>query len=84
MVLAFNEAASLPALLTALTAQLQAMGCPLEVIVVSDGSRDDTRPLVAPGWIDQPVRLTAELSRNFGKEIALSAAWTWPRETWWC
>ena len=69
---AFNEAASLPALLTALTAQLQAMGCPWEVIIVSDGSRDDTPMAVAPWLVDQPVRLI-ELSRNFGKEIALSA-----------
>ena len=69
---AFNEAASLPSLLAELSAALQALSPRWEVIVVDDGSRDDTEQVMR-AWLHEPgVRFIA-LSRNFGKEAALTA-----------
>ncbi len=69
---AYNEAANLPLLLAALTAALQALSPRWEVLVVDDGSRDDTAAAVRPWLQTSGVRYLA-LSRNFGKEAALSA-----------
>jgi glycosyltransferase involved in cell wall biosynthesis len=69
---AYNEAANLPRLLAALTPALAALSPRWEVIVVDDGSRDDTAAVMR-GCVGEPgVRFLA-LSRNFGKEAALSA-----------
>jgi glycosyltransferase involved in cell wall biosynthesis len=70
---AFNEALNLQWLLPELCTQLQGMAQRIELLVIDDGSSDDTALLVH-GLIQQglPVRLL-RLSRNFGKEAALSA-----------
>ncbi|MFO1274123.1 MAG: glycosyltransferase family 2 protein [Rubrivivax sp.] len=69
---AFNEAANLPRLLEVLTAVLRERGAPWEVLVVDDGSRDATPEAMRP-WIAVPGVRYLRLSRNFGKEAALSA-----------
>ena len=69
---AFNEAGNLPGLLTALTQALQALSPRWEVIVVDDGSRDATAAAIQP-WLREPGVRYLALSRNFGKEAALSA-----------
>ncbi|MBC7732655.1 MAG: glycosyltransferase family 2 protein [Bacteriovorax sp.] len=69
---AFNEAANLGPLLTGLTAQLAALTDRWEVIVIDDGSRDATPAAMAP-WLVQPGVRYVRLSRNFGKEAALTA-----------
>jgi glycosyltransferase involved in cell wall biosynthesis len=69
---AYNEAANLPALLDALLPTLQALTPRWEVIVVDDGSRDATAEVLRP-WLQQPGLRYLALSRNFGKEAALSA-----------
>jgi glycosyltransferase involved in cell wall biosynthesis len=70
---AYNESLNLATLLPDLAAQLHGLADQLELLVVDDGSSDDTALLVQ-GLIQQglPLRLL-RLSRNFGKEAALTA-----------
>jgi len=69
---AYNEAASLPALLTQLSDELRELSADWEIIVVNDGSSDDTEIAIAPWLRGRGVRYVS-LSRNFGKEAALTA-----------
>ena len=69
---AFNEAANLEPLLASLTAQLAALSDRWEVLVIDDGSRDTTTAAMAP-WLVRPGVRYVRLSRNFGKEAALTA-----------
>jgi glycosyltransferase involved in cell wall biosynthesis len=69
---AHNEAANLPILMEMLTAQLQKMSPSWEIVIVDDGSRDETVMAVAP-WLTRPGVVCLQLSRNFGKEAALGA-----------
>ena len=78
---AFNEGRSLPTLLAQLRDELSPRFARWEIVVVDDGSSDDTAAAIAP-WVagngaaaSSPggvVRYIA-LSRNFGKEAALTA-----------
>ena len=69
---AFNEADNLGPLLGGLTAQLATLTDRWEVIVIDDGSRDATPAAMAP-WLTRPGVRYVRLSRNFGKEAALTA-----------
>ena len=69
---AYNEAANLGVLLEALSAALDALTSQWEVIVVDDGSTDAT-PLAMLPWLSRPGVRYLQLSRNFGKEAALTA-----------
>ena len=69
---AFNEADNLGPLLAALVPELQRLADDWEVIVIDDGSRDPTAAAIAP-WLDAPGVRYVRLSRNFGKEAALTA-----------
>ncbi|MGI9276002.1 MAG: glycosyltransferase family 2 protein [Endozoicomonas sp.] len=68
----FNEGPVIAQFLEALQGQLEAITPDYEVIVVDDGSADQTVELVEPFCADNRVKLIG-LSRNFGKEIALTA-----------
>jgi polyisoprenyl-phosphate glycosyltransferase len=70
----YNESEAIEPLYQALRGVLDCVpGIRFEVICVDDGSRDDTlQRLIA--LVDRDVRFSVlELSRNFGKEAALSA-----------
>ena len=69
---AYNEAGHLPTLLAELTATLAGLTPRWEVLIVDDGSRDATPEVVRP-WLQTPGVRYLALSRNFGKEAALSA-----------
>lgn len=69
---AYNEARNLGPLLMGLCERLSALTDRWEVIVVDDGSRDDTAAAMIPWLIRSGVRYL-RLSRNFGKEAALTA-----------
>lgn len=69
---AFNEAENLPTMLASVTEVLRGLVPRWEVIVVDDGSRDTTPQVVAP-WLRAPGVRYVRLSRNFGKESALTA-----------
>lgn len=68
----YNEAANLRLLLPVLSEQLNDCTSEWEVILVNDGSRDDTSA-VFDEWTRQPGFRAIEFSRNFGKEAALTA-----------
>ncbi len=69
---AFNEASGLGAFWARLSAALAELALPAEVIFVDDGSTDETlAQLVSLRHADPRVRIVS-LSRNFGKEIALT------------
>jgi glycosyltransferase involved in cell wall biosynthesis len=69
----YNEGENVPLLFTRLLPALEALGVSFEVICINDGSRDDTlaRLLEIQGG-ENRLRII-DLSRNFGKEKALSA-----------
>lgn len=70
---AFNEAANLPALFATLRRVLSALTPCWRIVLVDDGSTDDTAKVaLAARAAGLPLRYV-KLSRNFGKEAALTA-----------
>ena len=74
LVPAYNEAGNIPSLLHELTAVLEGLAdYAFTVIFVDDGSTDDTATLLEQAASADPRIGVIELSRNFGKEMALTA-----------
>ena len=69
---AYNESRSLPVLLEQLSEMLQSRFARWEIVVVNDGSSDDTE-LALVSWLARGNIRYIALSRNFGKEAALTA-----------
>ena len=70
---AFNEAGNLQALVPEALALLAGLSGRVEVIVVDDGSQDDTAHVMKMLCKTHPDVISLTLSRNFGKEAALTA-----------
>ncbi len=70
---AFNEQEGLPECHSRLCKVLDALGVSAEIVFVNDGSTDNTLEVLYRLRERDPRVAVVELSRNFGKEIALSA-----------
>lgn len=67
-----NEFKNLARLLPLVISALATCARDWEVILVDDGSTDNT-PMLLTGWAQRPGFRVLQLSRNFGKEAALTA-----------
>jgi glycosyltransferase involved in cell wall biosynthesis len=70
---AYNEQEVLTEFYRRVSAVLAGLGCEYEIVLVNDGSRDNTLTLMHGLRAQDPHVSVVDLSRNFGKEIALSA-----------
>jgi polyisoprenyl-phosphate glycosyltransferase len=69
----YCESKGLPDLLKELGKVLYPLNKPFEVIIIDDGSSDDTWAILKQQYEYYPELKAIRLSRNFGKEYALSA-----------
>jgi polyisoprenyl-phosphate glycosyltransferase len=69
----YNEGSHVRELLSDLNSALQQTGCRFEVLLVDDGSVDDTWERIKDEAGKLPNLHAVRLSRNFGKELALCA-----------
>jgi len=69
----YNEQEVLPEFHARITAAMEGIGLPFELVYVNDGSRDGTLALMLQAQAGDPRVAVVNLSRNFGKEIALTA-----------
>lgn len=71
----YNEAEVLPEVLRRVLAVLEVLpGGPHELVLVDDGSTDESRSIVEAAARAEPRLVLVALSRNFGHQAALSAA----------
>jgi glycosyltransferase involved in cell wall biosynthesis len=70
---AHNEQANLPLVVAQVLATLRRLSGRVELIVVDDGSRDATVAVVEQLCSQYPEVVLLQLSRNFGKEAAITA-----------
>ncbi|MEO6749327.1 MAG: glycosyltransferase family 2 protein [Casimicrobiaceae bacterium] len=68
-----DEAANIDAFVARASAALDALALPWEIVFVDDGSRDASLVAMLTARERDPRIVVVELSRNFGKEIALTA-----------
>ena len=70
---AYNEQEVLDQFYRRVTSVLSGLGCSYEIVLVNDGSSDNTLMLMHELHKNDPRVTIVDLSRNFGKEIALTA-----------
>lgn len=70
---AYNESKNLPQVVPEMVAALKALSDRVELILVDDGSRDATHEVIAALSRQHPEIVGLKLSRNFGKEAAITA-----------
>lgn len=69
----YNEATNLDAFLARAKAALDALALPWEMVFVDDGSSDASMVTLLAARATDPRIVVIELTRNFGKEVALAA-----------
>ena len=69
----YNEEESIPLLHEKLTSALESYGAPYEIIIVDDGSTDNSFNLLAAQAAQDPHMKVIRLRRNFGQTAAFSA-----------
>lgn len=70
----YNEAPGVDAFMRRVVPVLQGLGVAYEIVCVNDGSTDGTLISLRQHALKHPAVRVIDLSRNFGKEAALSAA----------
>lgn len=70
---AYNEAGNLPTVVPRVLTALAHLSGQVELVIVNDGSRDATEQVLADLCELHPQLVALNLSRNFGKEAALTA-----------
>ena len=76
---AYNEQEVLPEFHRRVTSVLQSLALDYEIVYVNDGSKDKTLELLQELQSDDRNTAIVDLSRNFGKEIALTAGLDYAR-----
>ena len=69
----YNEEKVIPVFLETITPILKSLEMSYEFVFINDGSRDSTLDVLQAAKLDYPQVRVINLSRNFGKEAALSA-----------
>lgn len=69
----YNEQESLPHFMPEVTKVLNDIGCTYEILLINDGSRDDTLTVIRQLSKDDTHVKYASFARNFGKESAMLA-----------
>jgi glycosyltransferase involved in cell wall biosynthesis len=69
----FNEEVSIGLFLDAVEPIVASLGCKCEIVFVDDGSRDETLAALRAAKGRNPAIVILSLSRNFGKEAAMTA-----------
>src|SRR5438045_477363 len=70
---AYNEQESIPTLLQRVEASLSRIGKPFEVILIDDGSTDDTPRLLAEAMKTRPWLRVLRMKKNGGQSAAFEA-----------
>jgi glycosyltransferase involved in cell wall biosynthesis len=70
---AYNEQENVPTLLSRVGATLQTIGKPFEVIIIDDGSTDQTPKLLAEGQKQYPWLRVMRMRKNAGQSAAFEA-----------
>jgi undecaprenyl-phosphate 4-deoxy-4-formamido-L-arabinose transferase len=71
----YNEEANLPALLERTLAACRAIGCPFEIVLANDGSRDKSGEILAKAAAEHPEVVAVFLNRNYGQHNATFAGY---------
>lgn len=78
----FNEEESIPHLYQRLTAALEALGKPYEILAVDDGSRDGSFALLRDLAANDPRLRVVRFRRNFGQTAGFAAGFDRARGEW--
>lgn len=69
----YREATHIKAVVSEISTQLESAGVEYELVMIDDGSPDNTWEVLRELAAENPAVRAAKLSRNFGKELALVA-----------